>query len=423
MKIPLTIGLPIVKGKFIMTKFHHAVIICLILFAIFSVYLLIPSESGFLEGADEGYYFKYAANIIERGIAGFPELIKSYVKDPRFYLMPPPSRTGHILSAALWLRLFGVNFITLFKFSFFCYVLFILVNIYYSRKIFGRDISYLFTLLVSSSPLIMAMGRRAFLDSNVNLWWAVSVWAFLDFLISKNKIKFFVFLLSYSFCITVKESSLLLLVFFIISFFIHRYYFKNIISIRYLFGIIFIPLAIAGVFYTTLFGGVVNFIGLMKVILDVHFGSVNLSHYAVLFCSGPWYRYIIDFLLLSPINTLLFIGYTGYILICRKWEWNKLYFLLYFVVIFAILSSLKHTKVVRFVINLDMVIVLFSVFMLYDLFREEINQNKTQSIFILTIIIFFINYQHFFYLFCQQNISDPISYWLLVANKFIPELY
>ena len=403
-----------------MKKYQHVIIVCLILFSVFLLYFCIPEENRFIKDADEGYYFKFADIIAEKGISAFPPLIKSYAIDTQAHLYPPPSRVGHILLTALWFKIFGASFINLAKFSFFCYTLFILACFYFSKKIFSKNISYPFTLLVSSSPLIMAMGKRALMDSNVNLFWALSIWSFIDFLISKKKKKFSIFLLIYSFSIMVKESSLALMVFFIAFFLIHKYYFKNSISDLYLLGIIFIPLVLVGTFYISLLGGIANFISLIKGLLDTHFGSVKLSKYAVLFCSGAWYRYIIDYLLLSPITTLLFIGYTGYILVSRKWEWKITYFLLCFLIIFVVFSSLKYSKVVRFVIILDMVINLCSVIMLYELFRIKNKNKQALWVFISVIAIFFVNYLNFNYLFCELNIYDPVTYWLLMAKKIIP---
>jgi len=403
-----------------MSRFHYLIAVCLIIFSAFSVYFFIQKEDEFFKTADEGYYFKFATIIAQKGIVAFPSLIKSYASDIEAHLFPPPSRAGHILLTALWLKLFGASFIALAKFSFFCYFLFIIINFYFAKKFFGKDIAYLFALLSASSPLVMAMGKRALADSNVNLFWALSIWTFMDFLITKKKSKFVLFLIAYSFCIVVKESSLALLVFFAAFFLIYKYYFKNNLFDTYFLGIIFIPLITVAVSYIFLFGGISNFLGLIKGIFDTHFGSVKLSEYAVLFCSGPWYRYIIDYLLLSPITTLLFTGYIGHILVSRKREWKIVYFLLYFIIVFIIFSSLKYSKVVRFVINLEMVMNLFSVFMLYDLFKQEDRKKQNNLVFISVIAIFFVNYLNYLSLFCLNNIYDPITYWLLAAKKIIP---
>ena len=403
-----------------MSKFHYLIITCFIVFSIISVYICIPGEDNFYKSADEGYYFRFASIIAEKGISQFPFLIKYYTDNDMAYLYPIPSRVGHVLLTASWFKLFGTSFVSLAKFSFFCYLLFVLACFYFSRKFFDRSISYPFALLLSSSPLVMAMGKRALSDSNFNLFCALSIWTFMDFLITNKRNKFFVFLVIYSFCITVKESSLVLLVFFIVFFLLHKYYYKNAISNLYIFCIMFIPLFIGGVSYVILFGGLANFVDLIKAFVDTHFGSDKLNPYAVLFSAGPWYRYIIDYLLLNPVGTLLFIGYCGYFLVSRKWEWKIVYFLLYFVIFFAILSSLKYGKVVRLIINLDMVIHLFSIFMLYSIFRHDNSKKQTQIVFISVLVIFLINYITFLYLFYQLNIYTPISYWLLIARKLIP---
>jgi len=322
---------------------------------------------------------------------------------------------------ALWLKVFGAGFAVLAKFSFFCYLLFIITCFYFSRKFFGDEVSYLFTLLISSAPLIMAMGKRALADSSSNLFWALSIWTFMDFLATQKKTKFLIFLMVYSFSIAMKESSAMLMAFFIVFFLVYKHYFKNPISGIYLPGIIFTPLIIVSASYIVLLGGLSNFLLLIKSVFEIHFINVGLSEYGRLYCMGPWYKFFIDYLLLSPITTLLFLGYAGYILASRKWDWKKMCFFLYFVVIFAVFNTfLKHGKIARFVMNIEMVISLFSVFMLYELFRQGDTKKQFRMVFISTLAIFLVNYLNFYYFFCQYNIYDPVSCWLLVAMKIIP---
>ena len=46
-----------------------------------------------------------------------------------------------------------------------------------------------------------------------------------------------------------------------------------------------------------------------------------------------------------------------------------MYFLLYFVYVYRVLSCLAHSKVVRYVVNLEMVMALFAVLMLMEVFK------------------------------------------------------
>jgi 4-amino-4-deoxy-L-arabinose transferase-like glycosyltransferase len=322
---------------------------------------------------------------------------------------------------ALWLKVFPNNFVSLARFSFFCFVLFLIISFYFSKKYFGQDLAYLYVLLLSCSPLTMTLGRRALSDINANLFWTLSVWLFLDFLVGKKKGKFVIFLLVYSLSIMIKESSVVLLIFFVFSFLLYRYKYKQEISNLYLLGLFLGPIFLVGGSYIFLLNGLSNFISLIKTLLNLHFGTgTQTSEYALLFCTGPWYKYIIDYLLLTPFTTILFIGYFFHILFSRKFDWKIMYFMIYFVIIFAVFSSARYTKVVRLVVNLDIVISLFATLALYELFRHKDKQRQTYLVLTAAVVIFFMNYLNFLYLFCTQNIYDPVSYLLLRAKKIIP---
>ncbi|MFH1779456.1 MAG: glycosyltransferase family 39 protein [Candidatus Omnitrophota bacterium] len=404
-----------------MTKFYRLVTVCLILFSVLSVYATIPNEELFFKSADEGYYFTFANLIDKDGIAKFPELASTFINRKELQIFPSPLRVGHILSTALWFKLFPNTYVSLAKFSLFCFVLFLVISFYFARRNFGSDIAYPLVLLLSSSPLIMAMGRRALSDSYGNLLCGLTIWLFLDFLRRENKIKYFVFLIAYTFSITVRESSIILLLFFASFFLIYKYIYKRPISNAYLLGIILLPVFLVGITYLILFKGIGNVIGIVRGIINLHF-TTPPSSYSLNFCMGPWYRFIVDFILLSPITTLLFIGYFCYLLVLRKIEWGKAYFMMYFTTIFVVFQIPKYDKVVRYLINLETVIALFSVMLLYVLFRQRDEKWQMHLVFIAVFGIFLINYLSFIDIFCLNGVYDPVSYPLLVIRKFIPGL-
>lgn len=402
-----------------MPRIFRIVIAGLILFSIFIVFLTIPREDKFAKGADEGYYFMYAKTVKEAGIAQFPLMLKRHLSDKVAQLFPNPARVGHTLMTALWFKLFPNTFVWLARFSFFCFLLFLIISFYFCKNFFGNDIAYLYTLLLSCDPLIMASGRRALQDSNVNLFWTLSIWLFLDFLTNTKRDKFILFLIVYSTSIMVKESSIVLLIFFIFSFFLYKYRYRHELSNKYLLGIITIPVMVIGSLYIFLFGGISNILSLTSFISGVHFPKAVTNSYS-LYGMGPWYKYIIDYLLLTPITTFLFIGFFFYVLISRKLKREILYFFWYFTIIFAIFSSLTYTKIIRFVSPLNITINLFAVLSIYELFKYVKENYRIYTVFIAVIVIFFMNYNNFLYLFCRLDIYDPVSYWLLIAKKIIP---
>lgn len=393
--------------------------ICLILFSIFMVYVTALKEEEFMHAADEGQYFRYADIVSKEGLSQLPVLLQYYLSDTTEQLFPNPARIGHVLMTALWFKIFPNTYVSLAFFSLLCFVSLLAVFLYFSTKFFGRQIGWLSTLVLSCSPLLMSSGRRVLQDSNLNLFWGLTVWLFLDFLIDKRRLKFILFILVYSAAITIKESSLILLVFFICAFLLFKYKYKQSISTSYLWGIIILPFIFSGALYVFLLGGCSNVVSLVQFMLRTHFPGVITNSYS-LYAMGPWYKYIIDYLILTPITTLLCIGYFLYVLFSRKFEWKIMYFMLYIVIVLTILGSMKYSKIVRFIAPLDMAVSLFSVLALYELFRHKRKDYQVYFVLGAVLGIFFINYQNFIELFCVKNIYDPISYLLLLCKGIIP---
>jgi len=285
----------------LMTILHKIVIAGLILFAVISVFFTIPAESNYRTGADEGTYYSYATFLAKNGVGAFPEIAKAYVASYTAQLQPTPIRVGHILATVLWFKALPATYVSLARFSFFCFFVFIVISFLYCRKHFGADVAYIFTMLLSSSPLMMAMGRRALSDMHGNLWCSLVVWLFLDFLRDKKKLTYCFLLLAYSMAILVRESSLVLGPFLLGMFLLSKYVYRNQVKISYLVGIVVVPAFVVGSIFCLVFGPSVAW-SLFMTLFKVHGDSGQASQYATQFCSGPWFRYLIDFISMSPVT-------------------------------------------------------------------------------------------------------------------------
>jgi len=148
-----------------MRKIFYLIIFLFVIFSLVSVYKYMPLEDQFAKGADEGHYFAYSKYISENGIRIYPKLFEEHIKNKESAIWPSPLRIGFFLLSSFWLKFFGASFRSLAYFSFFCYILFLLISFYFSKRYFGKGISSLFVLLLAFSPLSMAMAKRALSDS------------------------------------------------------------------------------------------------------------------------------------------------------------------------------------------------------------------------------------------------------------------
>lgn len=375
-------------------------------------------ESFHLKGSDEFYYLQYAQHIADNGARGFQDLVQWYAQSEENRYHPSPVRFAYVSLAALLVKIFGPSYSILVCISYASLLAFCAVCFYYARKLISDEFAVCFLLILCSSPLTLGMGCVALSDSFLNLLWGCSVWAFMDYIHKRSPGKMALLIVFLALSILTKESSVLLLGFVTVFILLARF-FKIPVVYKDLIPICGIPVAIVVLVYLTVLGGFANFSIFVHSLYLTHFVD-QANAYALDFSGGPWFRYFVDFMLLSPVVTLIAVGYAGHLLLERSREWKHMFFLTYFAAIYIPLSLLQHTKVVRFVINLEMVLALFCAWAVLEFFKKDIQKEKWGGALLTLLAISAVSFSSFFKLFAVASMLDPITYHLVQIQGFIP---
>lgn len=390
----------------------HILFLFIILFIVFLLVFLSVQKVDYRAAHDEGYYLRYADYISNNGLGGFRDLFSGYIRDQESWVFPNPLRIGYILLSSLWVRLLGSSFYTLSHLSFFSYLLFISINYYFCRRLFDREKAILLALLIAFSPINMAMARRALSESVATLFLGLSIWLFLDILHKdKGIIKRFIFSIVFSYTIMVKETNILLVIPFIVYLVIYKIHFKEKLNLTNLQYIFIYPVFLVALAYILLSGDVFSVIKVAKIILS----SPGTNEYAIRFGSGPWSRYIIDYMVLSPWVLILSIGYIFHLLQnFRKSDSKEAYFLVILLALFLLFNL--FTKNVRYVMILDLPIRLFFILMLYRLISIKSEKTKFALAAVIVMVICLADFITYSDIFIVKGIYDPVSAWLLQAR-------
>jgi hypothetical protein len=265
----------------------------------------------------------------------------------------------------------------------------------------------------------MAMGKRALTDSMGNMFIIISIWVFLRFLLSEKKfLNFIIFIFFYSYAVLVRELFFIFICYFCLVFLIYKYLYNNKreLSDTYLISIVLLPPALvfsAWFIFSRSFSDV-------KLLLNLHRTMPSLNQYSVLFCRGPWFRYIVDYILISPFVTILGLSFIIYAVTNRQIlkDFKIFYFIVSALSVFLLLGNIDYTKDIRYVLSLDVFMRLFVIFMLKEIFKKS--EKFAHFSFYVVLLLCLADYSNFIYLFCQKNIYDPVSYSLLQARLFIP---
>ena len=368
----------------------------------------------FADKADEGLYLNYSIMVSNDGIKGFHDLFKDYFADQTHRITQNPLRVGFIILTSFWIKLFGYSMYNLALLSLFSYCIFLFLSFYFAKKYLVNDLALLFIILLAFSPINLAMARRALVDSTSNLFIFSSILLFFENLREKNAFRNILFILIYAFAILIKESSALLALFFMLYIFITRKKNADYFSMKGLLITTIAPFTIAGIIYVILAGGIEQFFKVMTSVVT----SPAVNAYAVFYCAGPWFKYLADFMVLSPWVFLLGIGFIFYYLTKNEKKDELTYLLLFFVTLMFFHSFL--IKNIRYLMILDFPLRLFAILMLYKLLQPIFKQKAIYFLTVLVIAVSLIDYFNFYKLFVQFGIYDPASLWLFQATHIIP---
>lgn len=259
--------------------------------------------------ADEGTYLHYAQEVATTGLGGYHALFDAYLASSENWHYPPPIRAGYIVPAAGLVALFGASFGVLTLLSVLAAVALVQVNFFFARRHFGMWPGLLIAALIGCSPLTLGLARRALQDSYVTLWMSLACWLFLEGVAAeKSRVRgWLVFAGVFLGAILTKETALLLappmLLFAAHRARAERSWEKLLATTASLAGA---SLAALGIYWV---------LGLSPPrLLELFRGTVAASStvaYMRLYGAGPWFRYLVDYLLVSPAPVLLAAGFLG----------------------------------------------------------------------------------------------------------------
>jgi 4-amino-4-deoxy-L-arabinose transferase-like glycosyltransferase len=355
--------------------------------------------------------------IHREGIGGFHALFQDYLRDPRNWVYPTPIRVGFISASAVAAKIWGPDFRTLSYVSLLSCGALILVNYYFLERFFGNPRALFVTALTSFSPVWLALGRRALMDSFVTLCMALSIWLFLDLVRHPQRTRIrILFMLAFAFAILTKETPILLeipLFAFVLS---EKFVHKSRVKLGDFIVTLALPPVVCGAALIVAAGGLNPLLRVIQIIL-----ASPSDSYSTTLGSGPWQSYLIDFLLLSPWPTLLAVGYLGVQAVRLGkgvYESTEMYFMLIFSLLLLEFSFLP--KFIRYLAILDLPIRIFAVSMLFELINSNRPVLRAAVCGLLVATLCWWDYQTFKTVFIEKGVYDLSSYFMLHATRIIP---
>jgi 4-amino-4-deoxy-L-arabinose transferase-like glycosyltransferase len=258
-------------------------------------------------GFDEELYRKYANAISEEGLGAYPGVVQAYIEAQieRKGSILPPVRFLFIFTGYVWHSLFGTETLEGFHqiasvFS----VLTLVLATMFAWRIRGVVWAVAIAALMGLAPTQLHMSQHALVDGFFTFWATLVLWLFWENLQAPRDWRWLAgYIVALALLVLTKENSFFVWVTLVALLIGNRWLQFGTITRELLIATILGPL-LGVVILVLLAGG----IGTLIQCYQLSVGKNFQLQYAILTGDGPWYRYLVDLLLVSPIVLILALG-------------------------------------------------------------------------------------------------------------------
>lgn len=364
-----------------------------------------------LVGVDEELYRGYVEEVSHRGgLLHYPDVVLAYiekqVKLPGSIL--PPVRFLYILAGYTWHSIFGTEPLDALKSvaSFFS-ILTLLVAGVLAWRMRGPSWAVAVAALVAFAPTQIHMSQHALVDGFFSFWALLTIWLLWENVQRPRNWGWIAgYAVSLGLLVLTKENSFFVWIAIVVVLAANRWLQYGTVTRELLIATVLGPL-LGVVTLIFLAGGVDVLIGTYRLLISKNYQLP----YAIKTGDGPWFRYLVDLMLVSPIVLLLAIGALFRIDRTKKPE----LFLLFFIAgSYLVMCNLKYRMNLRYANMWDVPLRILAVSCLVSLVAP-LTRYRALIFGAAVALICVIEMRQYLVLFVQFPLYELVSEGLLRA--------
>ena len=255
-------------------------------------------------GFDEGLYREYVNAVSKDGLGSYPDIVQGYVdvqkKLPGSIL--PPLRFLYIFTAYLWHSIFGSEALAaLHQVAAFFSMLTLALSTFFVWRLRGPTWAIAIGALMAFAPTQLHMSQHALVDGFFTFWASLALWLFWENLQAPRNWRWLVgYIVALALLVLTKENSFFVWIALVALPITNRWFQFGIVTRELVIATFLGPL-LGVVVLIFLAGGIDIFVQSYQLSVGKNFQLP----YAILTGDGPWYRYLVDLMLVSPIVLIL----------------------------------------------------------------------------------------------------------------------
>ena len=369
-------------------------------------------------GYDESIYRFYVQTLEQNGVEGIRAIIHAWPTDEKLSKGPLPFRYFYILLGSWTDKLLGGNTsVNLANMSLVFNIGTILISLLLFRRWFGATVGLLAAILMVFSPLATDLSHRALQDTCTAFLIISSIFFYDRYWVGGKYHDLLLFSAALLAGLMTKESMLFLYPPFLLA----ACYYAQSIGWRSRIPLL-LPLVLAPSLSFTFICWLSGDLQTCLTTYQAYFSMQHKIPYALKFQAGPWFRYLVDFMLLSP--TSLVLAIIGIASLSKNFDGTKRKYIAHIYLLSGLLVfSLLPLMNVRLVLFLDVFIRLFAVLGAITLCQQiPFGRYTSACIGLLMSLIIASDIIQFHTIFEISKVYDPVTEELIEGNGLVREI-
>ncbi len=345
---------------------RNAVLVCLTLVLLIGIFLRLPpalfsTDSAplrslavlhpnpkwhdlHLVGVDEGLYRDYVEQLSDKGLGHYPDIIREYIEKqvrlPAAIL--PPMRFLYVFSGYLWHSLFHTESLaSLRNVASFFSILTLTLAAFLAWRMYGPVWSVALTALVAVAPTQIHMSQHALVDGFFAFWALLTIWMLWENLRSPGQWRWLAgYTVSLTLLVLTKESSFFVWIAIVVVLATNRWLEYGRVCPELLIATILGP--IFGIIALIILAGGTD---VLIRTYQLFIAKSYTQPYIIKTGDGPWQRYLVDLLLVSPVIVILAIGAVFRI---NRTKRAEVFLMMFIVASYAVMCNVKYGMNLRF---------------------------------------------------------------------------
>jgi hypothetical protein len=365
-------------------------------------------------GFDENLYRGYVNGAIQAGITDYPAIVDHYIEVQKTLTgsILPPVRFLYIFSAYLWHQIWGTEaLLALHDVASLFSVLALAIATIFAWRLKGLASAVAVAALMSVAPTQIHMSQHALVDGFFAFWAVFNLWMLWENLRAPRDWRWLLpYTVGVGLMVATKENAAFVYFAFVVILALNRWLQWGTVTRELLACSVIGPL-LGVVILVFAAGGVETLINTYRLSVSKNYQLA----YAILTGDGPWHRYIVDLLLVSPIVLLLALG-TLFRL--DRGQKPELFVATFIGASYLVMCNLKYGMNLRYANMWDMPLRVLAVTQLSALV-QPLARYRSAVMWSLLAVICAVELRQYLFLFVDYPLYELVSEGLLRALKIL----